>query len=58
MKKIIITITTLFILSLFLTACSGSSEQTNSKSGDSITLKLAHSGSDTHQYKIASKKFA
>lgn len=58
MKKIILTITTFLILSVFLTACANSDDQTSSQSEESITLRLAHSGSDTHQYQIAAEKFA
>src|SRR5690606_10248861 len=42
-------------LSIMLAACSGGSGST---SGDSITLKLAHTGSDSHQYQIGAKEFA
>ncbi|NQD68305.1 DctP family TRAP transporter solute-binding subunit [Bacillus haikouensis] len=40
------------------TACSSSNTSGDSEgSEDSVTLKLAHSGSDSHQYNIAAKKF-
>jgi tripartite ATP-independent transporter DctP family solute receptor len=49
----------LLILMLVLAACgnedSSSSEAENS--GDAKTIKLAHSGSETHQYHIAAAKF-
>lgn len=42
------------LLALVLVACGGS----NQSSGDgNVTIKLAHSASETHQYHIASKKF-
>lgn len=43
----------LSILILALTACGSDS----SSEGSNTTLKLAHSGSETHQYHIAAKKF-
>ncbi|WP_261133431.1 TRAP transporter substrate-binding protein [Bacillus sp. Marseille-Q3570] len=43
----------LFALLLVVsTACSGSGSE-----GDTVTLKLAHSGSESHQYHIAAEKF-
>jgi len=44
------------ILSLSLAAC-GSENGGAGNEGDSITLKLAHTGSESHQYHIASEKF-
>ena len=44
------------ILSLSLAAC-GSENAGSGSDGDSITLKLAHTGSESHQYHIASEKF-
>lgn len=44
------------ILSLSLAAC-GSENAGSDMGGDSITLKLAHTGSESHQYHIASEKF-
>ncbi|WP_221568427.1 DctP family TRAP transporter solute-binding subunit [Alkalihalobacillus sp. TS-13] len=40
------------LLLVVATACSGGGSE-----GDSITLKLAHSGSESHQYHIAAEKF-
>src|SRR5690625_1382752 len=43
-----------FVLLLLLTvACS----ETSDASGDDVTLKLAHTGSDAHQYNTAAEKF-
>lgn len=43
-------------LLLVLAAC-GSESGSSGGDGDTTTLKLAHSGSETHQYHIAAKKF-
>mgnify|MGYP001221489992 CR=1 FL=1 len=51
----------LFAMILLLGAGCGDSSESDGDSGasgnDSITLKIAHTGSDTHQYNIASEKF-
>jgi tripartite ATP-independent transporter DctP family solute receptor len=57
MKKSIIAMVSTLALSAFITGCSGSSSS-NGKSEDALTLKLAHSGSDTHQYQIGAAEFA
>ncbi|MFS0576826.1 DctP family TRAP transporter solute-binding subunit [Sporosarcina sp. 179-K 3D1 HS] len=59
MKKLIMTFSLLLVLSI-VTACSGGSSSTDgeAKGKDSITLKLAHTGSDSHQYQIGAKEFA
>lgn len=44
------------LLSLGLAACSSASGDSNN-GGDQVTLKLAHTGSETHQYNIAAVKF-
>lgn len=44
------------MLSLSLAAC-GSENGGSENGADAVVLKLAHTGSDTHQYQIASKKF-
>ena len=44
------------ILSLGLAAC-GSENAGSEDGGDSVILKLAHTGSESHQYHIASEKF-
>lgn len=54
MKKIImLTVVTMFVI--LLAACSDSSS--GEGNGESTTIKLAHSGSETHQYHIAAEKF-
>lgn len=52
MKSSAAVFATLIALLLVASGCGAGS------SGDQITLRLAHSGSDTHQYQIASKKFS
>ncbi|WP_067725909.1 TRAP transporter substrate-binding protein [Oceanobacillus damuensis] len=53
MKKIVLG-SLLILLIIFTAACSS---DTVGESGDTITLKLAHTGSDTHQYHLAAEKF-
>lgn len=55
MRKLVMKLAPILVLSIILTACSGGSA---SSDGDSITLKLAHTGSDSHQYQIGAKEFA
>ncbi|WP_010648081.1 DctP family TRAP transporter solute-binding subunit [Oceanobacillus massiliensis] len=43
------------LLLLVLAACSGT--DSGGAAGDTVTLKLAHTGSETHQYQIAAEKF-
>ncbi len=50
-KKLLI-VSLFALLLVVVTACSGSGSD-----GDTVKLKLAHSGSDSHQYNIAAKKF-
>ena len=57
MKKPIMKLVYLLVLSVFLVACSNDSTSEGG-GGDSVTLKLAHSGSDSHQYQIGAKEFA
>ncbi|WP_181351222.1 DctP family TRAP transporter solute-binding subunit [Thalassobacillus sp. CUG 92003] len=52
-KKILLS-SLLLVLLVIASACGSEGA---SGSGDSVTLKLAHSGSDKHQYNIAAKKF-
>lgn len=54
MRKLI-AITSFVLLLGILAACGSNSA--GSGNGDSVTLKLAHTGSETHQYHIASEKF-
>lgn len=57
MKKILLSVL-LVLLMTALVACGSDSEGSDGESsGDSITLKLAHTGSETHQYHTASVKF-
>ncbi|WP_174614703.1 TRAP transporter substrate-binding protein [Virgibacillus ihumii] len=51
MKKIM----TLFIVGLLIIVAGCSGDSADGSGG--VTLKLAHTGSDTHQYQIASEKF-
>src|SRR5690625_2899989 len=53
MKKVL-TSTFLILLLIILTACGDSD---SNGSSDSVSLKLAHTGSETHQYHSASEKF-
>lgn len=55
MRRLVMKLGFVVGLSIMLAACSGGS---GSSSGDSITLKLAHTGSDSHQYQIGAKEFA
>lgn len=55
MKKIIKTLPFLLLLSIFLVACSGDS---STSEGKPTVLKLAHTGSDSHQYEVGAKEFA
>lgn len=55
MRKLVMKLGSVVGLSIMLSACSGGS---GSSGGDSITLKLAHTGSDSHQYQIGAKEFA
>lgn len=61
MKKLIMTFGLVLVLSVFLAACSDKSSS-NSEGGaeevESVTLKLAHTGSDSHQYQIGAAEFA
>ncbi|MCF6411355.1 TRAP transporter substrate-binding protein [Pseudalkalibacillus salsuginis] len=50
--KKLLTVSLFALLLVVVTACSGSGSD-----GDTVTLKLAHSGSDSHQYNIAAEKF-
>ncbi|WP_422404657.1 DctP family TRAP transporter solute-binding subunit [Mammaliicoccus sp. JADD-157] len=52
MKKII---SISFVLILILSGCQNSTEKVNGS--EEKTIRLAHTGSDTHQYNIASQKF-
>ncbi|WP_426401962.1 DctP family TRAP transporter solute-binding subunit [Mammaliicoccus lentus] len=52
MKKII---TISFVFILILSGCQNSTEKVNGS--EEKTIRLAHTGSDTHQYNIASQKF-
>ncbi|MBF0840770.1 DctP family TRAP transporter solute-binding subunit [Staphylococcus lentus] len=52
MKKII---SISFVLILILSGCQNSTEKINGS--EEKTIRLAHTGSDTHQYNIASQKF-
>lgn len=54
MKKTML-VSILAIFTLILAACGGGGGETGE--GGSQTLKLAHSGSETHQYHIAAEKF-
>ncbi|MFC0560641.1 DctP family TRAP transporter solute-binding subunit [Halalkalibacter alkalisediminis] len=66
-KKFMTLIGLMLALSIFLVACSGgsNSEPAEADANDTedaatdaeVTLKLAHSGSETHQYHIAAEKF-
>ncbi|MFB5662254.1 DctP family TRAP transporter solute-binding subunit [Alteribacillus sp. HJP-4] len=59
MKKFLIS--TMVISSVIFTAACGSGDSNGEADGgdseDSVTLRLAHTGSDTHQYHIAAEKF-
>lgn len=55
MRKLTTLLLSVLVLSIILAGCSGESK---ADKGDSVTLKLAHSGSDSHQYQIGAKKFA
>lgn len=55
MRRLVMKLGSVVGLSIMLAACSGGSGST---SDDSITLKLAHTGSDSHQYQIGAKEFA
>ncbi|GLB60293.1 TRAP transporter substrate-binding protein [Cytobacillus sp. NCCP-133] len=57
MKKRIMAMATTLALSAFIAGCSGSSSSKGESEG-ALTLKLAHSGSDTHQYQIGAAEFA
>jgi tripartite ATP-independent transporter DctP family solute receptor len=46
-----------FLLVASLLLLSAACSSSGGESSDSVTLKLAHTGSDTHQYQIASEKF-
>ncbi|RPF54324.1 TRAP transporter substrate-binding protein [Aquisalibacillus elongatus] len=52
MKKLLLLVVSASLL--ILAACGGGDSESG---GDSVSLKLAHSGSDSHQYQIAAEKF-
>lgn len=56
-KNLVIIMLTLLLIILAACGSNSDSEAEAEGSGDSITLKLAHTGSETHQYHSASEKF-
>lgn len=56
-KNLVIIMLTLLLIILAACGSTSDSEAEAEGSGDSITLKLAHTGSETHQYHSASEKF-
>lgn len=56
MKKIVLTASLVLFMAV-LAACGGGSEGSSASGGESVTLKLAHTGSETHQYHLASVEF-
>lgn len=60
MKKTVISILSLSACTIALSACGGGSGGENSggsESEENVTMRLAHSGSDSHQYQIAAEHF-
>lgn len=47
----------MMLLSFVLVACGNGESGSGESGGEAKTIKLAHSGSETHQYHIASEKF-
>lgn len=56
-NNLVIIMLTLLLIILAACGSTSDSEAEAEGSGDSITLKLAHTGSETHQYHSASEKF-
>ncbi|PIC94849.1 C4-dicarboxylate ABC transporter substrate-binding protein [Sporosarcina sp. P26b] len=57
MRKLRTVLLSTFAISALLVGCSDSKESSSEKS-DSVTMKLAHTGSESHQYQIGAKEFA